>query len=610
MGKIKRIAIANRGEVAYRIHRTCQRLGYETVLLHSKPDVQTKAYRACDYTYCIGPGAVTESYLNGENLIHGALEMKCTAIHPGFGFLSESSEFAKKVIDSGVLFIGPSPETIAHFGDKKKAKSLCESLSIPVISGENSSKVSTLIKKTDEIGFPVLVKASAGGGGRGMRVIRNSNEAQKLIESAMNEALKAFGNSDVFLEKYLDCAKHIEVQIFGDRNGKIHILGERECSIQRKHQKIIEESPSPSLTKEQRNLVYSYAQRIGEAGNYKNAGTVEFLLQNNKFYFLEVNTRLQVEHPVTEEVFGIDLVEAQIKTTFDEGVSFPQTPQPHKHSVELRLYAENPYENGTPSTGTCGHFNFPEKKGRRYELGFEKGDQITSYYDSMIAKIISTQSCRKECLTDLIQILKTSHVFGLYTNAPLLAKILNHPEFISGEMTTQFFENHFSKPLEPLLASETVDSISEQLIKIFHTPSKFFKQSPWNQNWREPLLYKSLTLPPHIYFEIVDKNLWWTKDVDTYKRPLSSASSHSSKNQQEDHLVRSPMPGIIYKLLCKKGDKIKKGQTLFIIEAMKMEYSLVAKSSGQIKSIYFKEGSQVKSNDLIVELKTFKNQGL
>lgn len=609
MKDIKRIAIANRGEVACRIHRACQGLGYETVLLHSKPDIYTKAYRSCHHTYCVGEGPVIESYLNGEKLIRGALEMKCVALHPGFGFLSESPEFAKNVIDSGILFIGPSPETMACFGDKKRAKSICESLNIPVIDGfkGEDSKVSFLVKKAKDIGFPVLVKASAGGGGRGMRIIRDLSEASRLIESAMNEAQKAFGNSDMFLEKYLDRAKHIEVQIFGDREGKIHILGERECSVQRRHQKIIEESPSPSLTEKQREQVYSYAQHIGEAGNYKNAGTVEFLFQDEEFYFLEVNTRLQVEHPVTEEVFGIDLVESQIKTAFGEEVFFPQKPQPHRHSIELRFYAENPYENGIPSTGACGSLYFPKGSGRRYEVGIEKGDFITSYYDSMIAKIISTQSCREECLADLIQILKSCWTFGFYTNAPLLMQILNHSEFVSGEMTTQFFDQNFSGSLKPQMSSEEVDSISKQLLKVLYTPSKTSEKNPWSQNWREPLLYKSSDLPPKIYFEAVGKSLWWTRDGDIYQKSLNFDLSYRSKSL--NNLICSPMPGVLYKLLCKKGDKINKGQTLVIIEAMKMEYSLIAESSGQVSDIHFKEGSQLKSNDVIIELKFFESQG-
>lgn len=606
MKTIKKLAIANRGEVACRIHRTCQKMGIKTVLLHSTPDIQTKAYRICDETYNIGPGPTHQSYLNIEAQIKGALAAGADAIHPGFGFLSENSEFAKKVTEAGLIFVGPKAETIEAFGDKIQAKTLCKFADVPMVPGFQNQKadIKTLVNESEKIGYPVLVKAAAGGGGRGMRLIYKKEDAENEIRSAMNEALKAFGNETIFLEKYLDHAKHIEVQIFGDHKGQIYVLGERECSVQRKHQKIIEETPSPSLNESQRNELYAYARRIAEKGNYISAGTVEFMFQDHQFYFLEVNTRLQVEHTVTEEVLGIDLVEAQILTAQNKDVYLPKNFTPSGHSIELRLYAEDPYQNGIPSTGILGSIDFPLTPQRRLEIGVEASDEISPFYDSMIAKLISTQPTRIEAITDLIQWLSESKVFGVQTNRPLLKKILGHYDFILGSMDTNFFEKYFSQGLIPSL-SETNVAFIEKNLKKFNELSHLKKEddtfNPWSMGWREGTLMEKMSVSlKDIKFEQVGQNIWWQKGDDTFKFSLKSKKANDTENG--NNIIKAPMPGSIFKILCSEGDSVDIGQTLVVLEAMKMEHSLKSDQTGKVNKIYFKVGDSVQDEDIILEL--------
>ena len=449
MKKIEKVAIANRGEVAARIIRACHELGIETALLHSEADSASLAYRLCNEPICIGPAQASESYLDIEANITGALACGADAIHPGFGFLSENASFAQACVDAGLVFIGPSPETISLLGDKIRAKELVEGVGVAAIPGYQGGKqeIEVLAKKAVEIGFPVVVKAAAGGGGRGMKVIQNTGELQSQIESAKRECLSAFGSEKVFLEKYLDCAKHIEVQVFGDATGKVHALLERECTIQRRHQKIIEEALSPSLTEPLREQICAAAIRVAEAAKYVGAGTVEFLLQDDAFYFLEMNTRLQVEHPVTEMVLGVDLVKAQILTAERKPLDWPETWRGRGHAIECRIYAEDPYNSGMPSTGLLGSCKWPEGPGRRFEVGFEKGDSITQFYDPMFAKVIVWDETRSRAIEKMLYVLSETVVFGVKTNIPFLKEILCHPDFVSGSMTTKFLETHFPEGL-------------------------------------------------------------------------------------------------------------------------------------------------------------------
>ncbi len=496
MRTIRRVAIANRGEVAVRIIRACEELGLETVLLHSDVDINSRAYRMATKKICIGPAPTAQSYLNIEANINGALAAGADAIHPGFGFLSENADFAEHCEKAGLLFIGPSSDAIRKLGDKVSFKNMAQKAGLPLIpgyQGENQ-EIDFLLKEVERIGLPVIVKAAAGGGGRGMKLINSLGDAKELIESAQREALSAFGSAQVFLEKYLGRAKHIEFQIFGDSTGHVVHLFDRECSVQRRHQKIIEEATSPSLTDELRRKMGETACAIASLGKYKNAGTVEFLLQDGEFYLLEVNTRLQVEHPVTEEVLGIDLVKMQILTAQGKFIFAPNEIRiPKGHSIECRVYAENPYMNGVPSTGLLGTVQWPEGPRRRYEYGFDAGDTITSFYDPMIAKVIVWDESRPRAIQKMIRTLKDSTVFGVHTNIPYLIEILSHEEFQSGKMTTRFIETYFAEGLKSKIEDSVVKKWAQEIHKktkglvaasAANANSQISASSPWMSHWR------------------------------------------------------------------------------------------------------------------------------
>lgn len=500
MKKMRRVAIANRGEVAVRIIRACEELGLETVLLHSDADIKSRAYRLATRKMRIGPAATALSYLNIGANIEAALAAGADAIHPGFGFLSENADFAEQCEKHGLTFIGPSSDAIRTLGDKVSFKNLAKKAGLPLVPGYEGKdqSIAELLKQVEIIGLPVIVKAAAGGGGRGMKLIRNMVDAEALIESAQREALSAFGSAQIFLEKYLESAKHIEFQIFGDCTGHVEHLFDRECSVQRRHQKIIEEATSPSLSEDLRRKMGEVACAIAALGKYKNAGTVEFLLQDNQFYLLEVNTRLQVEHPVTEEVLNIDLVKMQILTAQGNFIFSPQDIRiPKGHSIECRVYAENPYQSGMPSTGKLGLVQWAEGPRRRFEYGFESDDIITSHYDPMIAKVIVWDENRSRAIDKMIRTLKDSVIFGVHTNIPYLIEILNHDEFRSGKMTTRFIETYFADGLQSKVSDEQTRKWAIEINKTlksssFHTFSGDMgsqtlsppTHSPWSSHWR------------------------------------------------------------------------------------------------------------------------------
>ena len=493
MKTIRRVAIANRGEVAVRIIRACEELGLETVLLHSDVDINSRAFRLATKAICVGPAPTTESYLNIQANIDAAKAAGADAIHPGFGFLSENANFAQACEEEGLIFIGPTANTIRLLGDKIRFKKLALDAGLPLIPGYQGQDqtTATLISEIEKLGLPVIVKAAAGGGGRGMKLIEDMKLAKDLIESAKREAQSAFGSDEVFLEKYLGHAKHIEFQIFADCTGQVVHLFDRECSVQRRHQKIIEEATSPSLTDELRRQMGEVACTIAKLGKYRSAGTVEFLLQDGKFYLLEVNTRLQVEHPVTEEVLGVDLVKMQILTAGEQFIFNSKDIRiPKGHAIECRVYAENSYMNGMPSTGKLGTMIWPDGPRRRYEYGFDSGDVITSYYDPMIAKVIVWDETRPRAIQKMIRTLKDSVVFGVHTNIPYLIEILNHDDFQKGTMTTRFIETQFPEGLKakpepkewPSLAYKEFLTKSRVVAGSASHPSTVV--SPWGSGWR------------------------------------------------------------------------------------------------------------------------------
>ena len=489
MKKIKKLAVANRGEVAVRIIQACHELNIKTVLLHSEVDVGTVAYRLSDETFCIGRAPTAESYLNIAANVQGAKSAGVDAVHPGFGFLSENADFADACVKAGLIFVGPSAESIRLLGDKISAKKIISEAGVPFVPGYmgENQEVEHLIAEAKKIGFPVIVKAAAGGGGRGMKVLKNEADAAELIPSAKREALSAFGSEIVFLEKYLDHAKHIEFQIFGDYKGKCVHLFERECTVQRRHQKIIEEAQSVLLSESLRSQMSKAAVALAEKAKYQGAGTVEFLVQDEKFYFLEMNTRLQVEHPVTELLLGIDLVKAQILNAAEDFVLWKQSDLvPRGHAIEARIYAENPFENGIPSTGKLGQQYFAAAPGRRFEIGFEAGDTITPFYDSMIAKVIVWDESRPRAIQKLLRTLEESFVFGVHVNFEYLKAILTHPEFLSGQMTTQFISKYFPDGLAPRELSPDERAFADLSLKALGSQHRGPQNTtnPWNINWR------------------------------------------------------------------------------------------------------------------------------
>lgn len=493
MREIKKIAIANRGEVAVRIILACKELGVPTVLLHSEADIQSRAYRMADETICIGPSELNESYLSIDKNINGIISAGADAVHPGFGFLSENAAFAQACEDKNIIFIGPKAKTISDMGDKITAKRLVEEDGIPTVPGYNGAdqKIESLIKECERIGYPVIVKATAGGGGRGMKVLNNSQEAKDLIASAQREAQSAFSLSHVFLEKYLDHAKHVEVQVFGDLTGHVVHLFERECSVQRRHQKVIEEACAVGLDPEIRKNVCEAAVGLAKKVGYIGAGTVEFLIQDGKYYFMEMNTRLQVEHPVTELVAGVDLVKAQILSMMNRPLLWQQKDlAPRGHAIECRIYAEDPFTVGVPSTGKILFQHFPTGPNRRFDYGFDAGDTVTSFYDSMIAKIIVWDETRPRAIIKMIETLRETVIFGVKTNIPFLLDILHNSEFIDSAHSTAFIKNNFPNGAKPYAMNDGDKKYFELAKKqargttVASDDGGVNAKSPWGEPWR------------------------------------------------------------------------------------------------------------------------------
>ncbi len=477
-----KVAINNRGEVAVRIILACQELGIKTVLMHSDVDINSKAYRLADETYCIGPAPTNESYLNQQAVIEACKKTKSEAVHPGFGFLSENANFSQLCEENKIKFIGPSAKAMRLFGDKASAKKVARELKVPTLLSFEG-ELGQLEAEAKKIGFPLMIKATAGGGGRGLKIVKNEKEFAETLESAQREAKSSFGSGSVFLEKYVGTAKHIEVQIFGDGKGSAVHLYTRDCSVQRRHQKVIEEAGEVYISNTLKEKLYADAIRLAEHCNYEGAGTVEFLVEGDEYYFLEMNTRLQVEHPVTEEVLNVDLVKAQITTASTQVMPWTQSQlSVSGHAIEARIYAEDCYNNGMPATGKIGFCKWPEGPGRRFEVGFEEGDEITANYDSMIAKVIVKAESRKQALQKLKVVLEQTIVFGLPTNIPLVSEIIKKPEFISGDMKTTFFAAHFSEGLEnPELTQEQVDLVGQLKFKVGEiSQSNITTASPWS----------------------------------------------------------------------------------------------------------------------------------
>ena len=485
----KKILIANRGEIAIRIMRACKELGIQTVAVYSDADKNSLHVQPADEAIHIGTASPRESYLNAEVLIRAALSSQADAIHPGYGFLSENASFAAVVESAKLTFIGPSADSIRAMGDKAESKIAMKKAGVPTVPGcEGLESDDEFKKAAKEIGYPVLVKAAAGGGGKGMRVVHSESELSEGIESARREALHAFGDERLLIEKYVANAHHVEFQVFGDQHGHLIHLFERECSVQRRHQKIIEETPSPLLTPELRKQMGEAAVRAAKAVNYFNAGTIEFIFdpQLSTFYFLEMNTRLQVEHPITELTTGLDLVQWQIRVAAGEQFPYSQGQLTQRgHAIECRVYAEDPANGFLPSTGKLLQFIEPRGPGIRVDSGFRAGDEVSHFYDPLLAKLIVHAENRETAIQRMQAALKDFVVHGVATNIDFMQALLSHPDFANGQVTTRWVENSFnwSPPDEPsfesLIAVSLADiAITNRKSQIVN-PNEPDQYSPW-----------------------------------------------------------------------------------------------------------------------------------
>jgi acetyl-CoA carboxylase biotin carboxylase subunit len=439
---ITKLLIANRGEIALRIHRACHEMGIKTVAVHSTADSDAMHVRLADEAICIGPPAATDSYLNIPNIISAAEISHADAVHPGYGFLSENAQFAEIVESHGLIWVGPKPEHIRIMGDKIEAKRTAAQLGLPLVPGSPGPLESVAEAKAlaAEIGYPVIIKAASGGGGRGMKVVEAEEQLESLMSQASSEARSAFGDDTVYMEKYLGDPRHIEFQVFGDGEGNAIHIGERDCSIQRRHQKVLEEAPSPVITPEQRDEMGAVVRNAMAEMGYRGAGTIEFLYENGEFYFIEMNTRLQVEHPVTEMISGIDLVREQIRVARGDGLSCAQADvRLHGHAIECRINAEDP-QTFVPSPGLVKNFVAPGGMHVRVDSGLYAGYRVPPYYDSMIAKLIVYGTTRERCIMRLKRALEEFVVEGMKTTVPLHQRIVRDPDFLAGDYTIKWLE--------------------------------------------------------------------------------------------------------------------------------------------------------------------------
>lgn len=646
----KKILIANRGEIACRIAKTCKKMGIATIGIYSDVDKNSMHLQYVDEAVNIGPADSSKSYLNIENIIKAAKEKKADAVHPGYGFLSENAEFSKALEKAKIIFIGPSIEAIQSMGDKIISKRIAKKAGVNIIPGVDGAikNVEDAIKAAKEIGYPVMVKASAGGGGKGMRVAKDKKELISGFQSAKNEAKKSFGDDRVFIEKFIVGPRHIEIQILADEYGNMVYLGERECSVQRRHQKVIEESPSSLVDEDMRKEMGEQALLLAKAVNYSSAGTVEFVASNDKsFYFLEMNTRLQVEHPVTELVTGIDLVEKMINISAKKPLGLVQSDiKLNGWSVEARIYAENPIRNFAPSIGRLRKFIPPtdEDMSIRLDSGVQEGGEISMYYDPMIAKLISYGEDRIDACNKLSSALDAFVIKGVSTNIPFVNSVLTNKKFLSGNITTAFLEEEYPTGYTGLLKSKpklfliSITSLAMEAIEIKRkskltkgnyvvTTAKHYFELKYeiisndiNNLFKIKVEHNSKLYEVTVSWNIGDPILQITLDAETFLMQVSKSLSkynicHAGfdvqskvteceifnlskliprkvKNTLSKTLI-SPMPGQVVKVCVSENQKVNLGEDLIILDAMKMENILKADKDIIVKKINVKAGDTV-----------------
>jgi len=655
MKTFHKILIANRGEIALRIMRTCKTMGIGTVAIYADPDRHAPFVRAADEAVYIGPPVTGGSFLAIEKIVDAARRVGADAVHPGYGFLAENADFAQACADAGITFIGPAPDAIRRMGSKIAAKQVAAAAGVPTIPGFSAADLSErdLAARAGEIGYPVLIKASAGGGGKGMRIVHDGSKLAAALAAARREAKSAFGDDTLLIERYFESPRHIEIQILGDTHGHLIHCFERECSIQRRYQKIIEEAPSPAVDAGLRARMGAAAVAAGRAIGYSNAGTVEFVVdRDGQFYFLEVNTRLQVEHPVTEAITGLDLVRWQILIAQGAPLSLRQEDlRIDGHAIECRLYAEDPANDFLPSTGTIVCWDAPPAAGVRYESGVETGSEVTIHYDPMLAKVIAHAPTRTEAAQRLARALDALRVHGVYTNVALLRDILRHPEFLAGNLSTHFIADHLrldaQRPGQQ--AADRLHAIAAalwlQARRRQHAPVLRGIPSGWRNNpsqmqqirftsgeatvdvqyrvrsadhvdvvidgvshraailsWDDTQLAlvlddvrRACTLVTHQDLHYVHSCLGTStlREVPRFP-PLARAEIHGG--------CHAPMPGKILAIRVDAGQTVQKGQVLVIVEAMKMEHEVTAPHDGVVRQLSVEVGQQVDAGDVLVVL--------
>ncbi len=648
-----RILIANRGEIAVRIMRTCRELGIGTVAVYSDADRRALHVIEADSAVYIGASPATESYLRVDTIVRAAVESGAEALHPGYGLLSENPALAEACAEAGIVFVGPSAQVMRTMGDKSASRDLADSVGVPTIPGYHGAnqQPNVLHVEAEKVGYPVMVKAAMGGGGRGMRLVESPEELGAALESGQREAERAFGDGRLLLERAIRGARHIEVQVIADSLGNTVHLGERDCSVQRRHQKVIEETPSPAVDDDLRTRMGEAAVRIARAVDYQSAGTVEFLLgADGEFYFLEMNTRLQVEHGVTELVTGLDIVALQFAIAAGEPLPFDQAGIAFSgHAVECRVYAEDPLKHYLPSPGRITALELPSGEGIRNDAGTYAGDEISTYYDPLLGKVLTWGRDRREALQRMQGALADYRVEGVHTNLPLLRAVIAHPAFSSGEATTEFLESHLSPEALVLAAAEEglISAFGALALGISAGHDAWLAGGPrragghmrlalrydglvqtiegqriagsgdeWllNVQGRERRARFSKATQDRLLTEI-DGRAWPTivrraaHGVEvvagglSYRFEWASAERHAA--HADSHRKRgltAPMPGLVLKVLVRPGEKVRAHQTLIVLEAMKMEHNIEAPHDGTVKKVNCAEGGRVAEGAVLIEI--------
>jgi len=573
MTVFQKVLIANRGEIAVRVIRACRDLGIKTVAVYSDLDHNALHVRLADEAYAIGGQNPTESYLATQKILEALERSGADAVHPGYGFFSENADFARTITDLGVVFIGPPPEAIEIMGDKISARSAAERVGVNGVPGTTD-----LITKSAEVqsfglehGYPIAIKAAFGGGGRGMKVVNDQDSIQESIESARREALAYFGRDELYMEKYLASPRHVEVQVLADMYGNAVYLGDRDCSVQRRHQKLIEEAPAPCLSDDLRQAMGEAAVKVAKGCNYVNAGTVEFLVEQGMFYYLEMNTRLQVEHPVTELVTGIDLVEQQLRVAAGETLGFEQEDiELYGHAIEVRINAEDPAGGAfLPSPGHIQSLKVADGYGIRFDGGYETGDEVSQFYDNLIGKLIVWGIDRDTAIRRTLRALEETQIEGLATTIPADQAILSHEDFQTVQHSTKWVE-------------EVLDLSEIQIETSSGEPSE-------------------KTVRHDLGVEVDGRHfsvsMWLPESVPTPNRRRPSESGHSQTSY--DGSITAPMQGTIVKILVEVGDEVETGDTICVLEAMKMENNIVSETSGVISELKVENGDSVGSGDIL-----------